>query len=80
MSDERQPRHRGPFVPPATPKPDPPHPRHRGTSADQELGRLLQDFERAQRAADEAPYEMLRRWHGAGRDGFAAEIDRRILP
>jgi hypothetical protein len=59
-------------------------PKHRGTIADRDLGRLMQDFEQAQRnvetAETEVPYELLRRFIRVRRDGLAAEIDRRILP
>jgi hypothetical protein len=59
-------------------------PKHRGGLADRDLGRLLQDFERAERNAEnadaEVPYEFFRRMRRSRRDWLAQEIDRRILP
>ena len=88
MSEQPEPRHRGPWADPTAARVREPEasrqPKHRGSLADQNLGRLLQDFERAQRntenAEAEVPYEFFRRMRRSQRDRLAQEIDRRILP
>jgi hypothetical protein len=85
VSEQREPLHRGTFPGrDSLPAREQREPKHRGTLADRDFGRLMQDFEQAQRnvesAEPDARFEILRRMGRDRRDGFAREIDRRILP